>query len=484
MRKILKSIFVTGAFLLTATCSHASTLPTDMWEYIKQSLPDARQRFDSVIELPSGSLYIPLYPAQEIVNDEIKIEYTYPKTTTLKSLPEVVLFNNNFALMRATKNKNGTYSLTKNENLPLKVRLGIMPQDMLVPAGLELPDSLKILLGDLVIPSKDSGSLALDSEDFMADIDDKKAKNRIIKKNIKPIPELKNKKLFIGQNNSKFIAVYDIAKSDTIYELKLQGLPSKIVSSNKTKFAIVLYFLNKNADIIDLQDERIIAHIDFDDVAKDVVLDEEKNIAYISLPAAKKIYVVSMDSGRLEKEIKLNQSPDKLAISKNNKLLGFIDAGTQDIYTMDLASEDLVVRKIASTENISKIILGEDKIYAISRTANLLRAYSLADCSLADEELLSEKPIDVVMFEDKIYILCAKNGYINTYDTLKGEVIKTTELDNRGFYTKISKIPNTNFAFITGVDTKNFIYFNLETSEIVTKRQLNHDTHHVIMVDK
>ena len=484
MRNILKTFLVITAFLTLNTCSWASTLPKDMWEFIKQELPEAKQRFDSVIELPSGSLYIPLYPAQEIVNDAIKIEYTYPKTTTLKSLPEVAILNNNFVLMRATKNKNGTYSLTKNENLPFKVRLGIMPQDMLVPAGLELPESLKIILGDLIIPSKDSGKLALDDEDFFADIDDKKAKNRIIKKNIKPIPELKDKKLFIGQNNSKFVAVYDIAKSDTIYELKLQGLPSKIASSNSSKFAIVLYFLNKSADIIDLKDERIISHLNFDNIPKDVILDEEKNIAYISSPEAKKIYVVSMNSGRLEKEIKLNQAPDKLAISKNNKLLAYTDSKTQDIYTLDLSTEDFIVNRIARTENVSKIIIGDDKVYAISRTQNLLRAYSLADKSLQDEELLSEKPIDAILLDDKIYILCAKNGYINTYDTIKSEVIKTTELDNSGFYTRISQIPNSKFAFVTGVDTKNFIYFNLETSEITTKRQLDHDTHHVIMVDK
>ena len=472
------------ALLVTSTCSYASTLPNDLWDYIKQNLPEAKQRFDSVIELPSGSLYIPLYPVQEIVNDEIKIEYTYPKTTTLKSLPEVVIFNNNFVLMRATKNKNGGYTLTKNENLPFKVRLGIMPQDMLVPAGLEIPESLKIILGDLVIPSKDSGTLALDEEDFMADIDDKKAKNRIIKKNIKPIPELKDKKLFIGQNNSKFVAVYDMAKSDTIYELKLQGLPSKIVSSNSSKFAIVIYFLNKNADIVDLKEERIISHIDFDNVPKDVILDEEKNIAYISSPDAKKIYLVNMNSGRLEKEIKLSQSPDKLALSTNGNLLAFCDAQTQEIYTLDLTTEEFTVRKIARTDNVSKLIIGSDKIYAISRTQNLLRAYSLEDNSLADEELLSEKPIDAILLDDKIYILCAKNGYINTYDILKNEVIKTTGLDNDGFYTKITKIPNSKFAFVTGVDTKKFIYFNLETSEIANKRTLDHNTHHVIMVDK
>ena len=75
MRKFLKSFFVIVALIATATCSHASNLPTDMWNYIKQDLPDAKQRFDSVIELSSGSLYIPLYPAQEIVNknSELKI---------------------------------------------------------------------------------------------------------------------------------------------------------------------------------------------------------------------------------------------------------------------------------------------------------------------------------------------------------------------------------------------------------------------------
>ena len=69
--------------LVTSLCvfansAFASKLPDDVWSYVKTQLPTAQQRFDSVITLDNGLMYIPLYPPNLVNVDVIKSEYSYP----------------------------------------------------------------------------------------------------------------------------------------------------------------------------------------------------------------------------------------------------------------------------------------------------------------------------------------------------------------------------------------------------------------------
>ncbi|MBR1617711.1 hypothetical protein IJ670_06115, partial [bacterium] len=205
MKNILKTfVFILVLFVgFVGQKAEASKLPDDVWKYIRANLPDAQQRFDSVITLKGGLMYIPLYPPVQEPVENIAITYSYPAQQNLKQLPEVVLFNNGFSLLKVFKDKQGNYTLTKKEDLPIKVRLGLMPQDMLTPVGLKLPECLKLTLGDLLIPSKDVASLNLKEEE---------------KNQAKPSPysatvkssefiqtaEFKNLKTYINPKNSKF----------------------------------------------------------------------------------------------------------------------------------------------------------------------------------------------------------------------------------------------------------------------------------------
>ena len=97
--------------------------------------------------------------------EKIQIEYSYPNNQTLSQYPEVVLLNNGYSFLKVFKDEKGNYTLTKKDDLPIKVRLGLMPQDMLTPIGLKMPESLKLTLGDLLIPSKEEGTMTLSEED-------------------------------------------------------------------------------------------------------------------------------------------------------------------------------------------------------------------------------------------------------------------------------------------------------------------------------
>lgn len=473
--KLFISLFT---FVLLSQSAFASKLPIDVWEYIKEQLPSSTQRFDSVVVVSSDVMYIPLYPAQTNAVSTIKIEYTYPSGKTLKDKPEIVVFNNNFVLLKLFKDKNGDYTLTSYEDFPMKVKLGVMPQDMLVPPGLKMPENLKLVLGDLVIPSKEEGNLVFLNKDKNKSPSDSLMKNEFL-----PLNELKNKKTYITTSDSKFMFVYDDKSKSPLYELKLSSLPSKIVASNSTKFALVVYFANKNLEIIDLKNERILTQIPLEDEAKDVDIDVNTNMAYVSSQRANTIYCVDLNSARLAKAIKLEQSPSRLAVSSDGKTIVFVDGVSGELFNLKLGNE-AQVNPIAKTKNISKVMCDNNFIYALSRTQNKMYVYDRNTLVLVDEEKTNEKPVDAIMYQDKVCILCAKEGVLDVYDSAQKKVILSQQLDGDGFYSKITPIPDQNNILITGVNSKKFLIFNLDEMKLIKKQPAMIDVSNIVIMDK
>ena len=98
-----------GAFLMFAPAANASKLPNDVWNFVKGQLPQVQQRFDSVLTLSEDVMYIPLSPPSTTMVDEIKVEYAYPENKSLSELPEVVLLNNGYSLLKVFKDDKGNY---------------------------------------------------------------------------------------------------------------------------------------------------------------------------------------------------------------------------------------------------------------------------------------------------------------------------------------------------------------------------------------
>ncbi len=472
----IKVLLITMCLALINQCAMASRLPDDFWSYLQKIYPNSTQRFDSVVVLSDGTMYVPLYPAQTSEEKNIKVEYTYPLNRTPQTKPEVIIFNNNFVLLKLIKDKKGHYSITKNENLPIKVKLGVMPQDMLVPVGLQVPESLKIILGNLMIPEKNDNLITAATDTKIGTVKDKTGK-------IAPLNELRNKKALISNDMSKFVLVYDGEKKNPLYEVKLSGLPSKILASNKSKLALVMYFGSKTVEIVDLTNERTVSYINLDNTPKDADLDTVNNMAYVASANAASVYMIDLNAAKLVRTIKLEQAPEKIAISDNGKALAFIDRNTQKIYSLKEINGEYIAKYIADSRNLSRILYKKGKIYTVSRTENKLSVYNEEENILTDEIKLNEKPTDAVFFNDKIYILCSKDGIINVYDTISQKIVENIVLDNAGFYSKITIIPNQPNALITGIQTKKFLLLNLEKMMITKKQNADINVSNIIIVD-
>jgi len=463
----------------------AQKLPNDVFKYVKCYLPNVQQRFDSVLTLDNGIMYIPLYPPVDKTVDKIKVEYVYPSNTDLSKLPEVVLLNNGYSLLKVFKDTDGNYTLTKKDDLPLKVRLGLMPQDMLMPRGLKLPESLKLTLGDLLIPSKEDSSLVLKENEKEKNINRYALKVR--RNEFIPCNEFKNKKTLINPKNSKFISVFDNSSQNPLYELKLSSMPLKIVTSPKSKVALVLYWSGKTAEIISLEDENVVSQIQLEANATDVAINEKENLAYITSQNANAIYIVDFNSLQLTKVVKLDQKPSKIAYCELDDTISFFDEYSSKIYNVTRNMSDFVVQPMGSVNNIIKVISDIANIYAISRTQNELYVFDKVQGKLLNTVELDKKPTDAIMYGTKIFILCSKEGYLDVYDTLSNKIIDKVHLQkdaNSGFYSKITYIPSDKNIIITGINSKSYILYNLETMKTVKVQDSYIDVANILILDK
>lgn len=480
----LNALLAVSLCFLTGGQALASRLPDDVFEFIKKELPNATQRFDSVILLDANTMYVPLYPAEKATVDNIKIDYTYPNNQTLKQKPEVVILNNNYVLMKIFKDKKGNFTITKNENLPNKVKLGVMPQDMLVPTGFKIPESMKIIMGDLLIPNRGDNLLITTSDATLGNPDDEESAD------IVPMVELKETKTFIANNKTKFVLVYDKGGTVPLYEIKLSGLPNKIIASPKTKFALTMYFGNKTAEIIDLVNERVLTKIDFEDIPTDADLDVTSQIAYVTSAKANSIYMVDLNNASLAKTIKSDRAPSKISVSGSDGALIFNDKNNENIYIMDLKSGTYSIKKIANVKNLSKLLMKDGRILALSRTLNKAYIYRLNGfesenpAELIAEIDLAEKPTDALIYKDKAFILSSKEGVINIYDFNQNKMLETIALEKDGFYSKMTIIPNKSNAVVTGINTKKMIIIDLENNKMERKAKSDIDVADIVIIDK
>lgn len=490
----LKALIILALMMVFIQDAQASRLPENVWDYIKRELPRATQRFDSVIVLDENTMYVPLYPAQRNDVESLTINYTYPNKQTLKQKPEVVVFNNNFALLKIFKDSKGNYTITKKEDLPQEVKLGVMPQDMLVPTGLKVPESLKLIMGDLVIPNRGDNLLITTSDATLGDEEENSDSD------IVPIAQLSETKTFIANKKTKFVLVYDRGGKEPLYEIKLSGLPSKIIASPLTKFALTMYFGSKTAEVVDLVNERILTRIDFENIPSDADIDTTTQIAYVTSAKANSIYLVDLNSATLIKTIKLDRTPNKISVSGKDKMLVFNDKSNENLYIMDLSQDNYPIKKIANVKNLSRLLIGDNRIVAVSRTLNKAYIYkvngfepvketeetieAVEPVELISELDLAEKPTDALIYDNKAFILCSKDGIINVYDFETDSMLEPIALNSDGFYSKMTLIPNKDNAVVTGINTKKMIIIDLIHAKLEKRAKADIDVADIVIVDK
>ena len=247
-----KLILLSALAIVCSAPINAATIPADIQQVINKDFPKTTFRFDGMIILPDGTMYLPLFPAKIIKPEKLSIKQAYPSGKTLASKPNVVIFNNDFVLLKVLTDTHGNKTIYKMANPPLELRTGLLPQDMLVPKGLVIPENLKGIVGNLEVQTVNDPGIKVENSKPVVT-----ALNGSTLKTLAQIPQLKNKNFYVSSPYSKNIQVLNLGAKTPEYSLAQNNVPISMKAYDN-KFLLVTAYGKPSVDVISLADDQII----------------------------------------------------------------------------------------------------------------------------------------------------------------------------------------------------------------------------------
>ena len=541
MKKTIASAAL-SILLFSGMTAEAVMLPHSMRVYLFNNVAGTSVRFDGLVNLPNGTMYVPVIPSIEKKVDKLQVVYTYPTSKTINDEPEIIVFNNNFALLKILKDGKKC-TLTKYSELPDVVKTGVLPQDLLVPNGFFVYENLKGLLGNLEVPVVETKMEATaniqkpqQKISQTATPAKKVVKNR--KRVLKAVmpKELDNKMFLITNFDSNYLKVFLPGRPEPIYGLKLKGILKDVSVTPDKKYLLAAVFGKTQLDVADIRNEQIAKSIDLNAQPSEIVVDDINNKAYVLSYDGKSVYAINLDTMTIIEKVNLDASPYRMTLSSDGTQLAYADKNSDIVYVMKIDEEYKNV-PITKCKNIAKIVFGENnRLYILSRTKNelLVNDYNLDKPYVTGEEdedqgvvlqkklaantrrllggvailpqnsesddyqeIESEtatvkelslktgaKPTEMLLYKDKLFILCSGDNALCVFDTVSLKYSDDIKLPFKGFPRKITRIDNSNLAIISDADSKKYAIFNLDTDKITGVYPIDIPVHSITIIDK
>ena len=455
----VKNLFlILVVYCFTTVSAFATKLPDYIINTLNSELPKASVRFDGLVSLPDGTVYLPVLPSNPKKNPAGKVISTYPANKKLSQLPDVVLFDSNFALLKVIKNKNGRITVTDSKNIPFVIKTGLFPQDMLVPPGLVIPDDMKIMMGDLKIELTNSSV----NDIFKGHAETAKS-NKPSK--FVPVPYMAGKTLLVTTLDSKIV---NVIPSDSVvpkFALTLENLPKFIQPVCNDDYILVASAGKTYIDVADVKQEVLAKKIDLGYQPSEIILNSDKTKAYVAVADDQAIFVIDLKTMSLAEKIKIKGYPKNIAISSDDKIIVYLDKNTGDIYTLNL--DGTYLNSYAyNASNVSKMIVIDKNIYILSRTENELQVIDTEIKDIIFKQPLAKKPVDMLLIDNKIYILCAV-GEIDVFNLDDFSCNTLLKLPEVGFSKKLVRVDGSNVLLITNVTDKKYYVYDFVKNSVL-----------------
>jgi len=469
MRRFL---LVLLSMIITSTVTFAAKIPTEVQDYVSKTFPKTNFRFDGVVILPDTTVYLPLFPSKPVEVESLQVKSTIPTGKTLVQKPDIVIFNNDYVLLKVINQPDGKKTVLAPSTIPAEVTTGLLPQDMLVPRGLVIPENLKGIIGNLNIQMAENPGLKISVPQIKTGVNNA----------VTPALELKNKTFYIATGYSKNIQVINSENKSPSYALSQSYVPNDMKGYNN-EYLIVTSYGSPTINIISLADEDIIKQIHLATKPDEILIDNEKKIAYVSSAEGSSIYVVNLESMTLSKQIKINGMCEKLTLSDDGSKIFYFDKKTHEIWAIEL-DNNYLLKDIGKFPNVSKIAFNNNKIYITSRTKNHLAIIDYDTNGLIAEIPICEKPVDMISYENSVYILGATDNVVQVIDTQIDKLTDSIYLNTKGFSTNIDKIENTNLAIVSDSRASIYCVLDLTNKRVVKASAIEVPIRTIVVTDK
>lgn len=459
------SIVISAISICPAFCTE---LPQPIEAFIKQSFPTANIRFDGLVELPDGTQYLPVIPINIAkVDNPAEIIKTIPQKSSFLAKPDLILFANNYSLLKIIKKPNEQPTLISSNETPLTVKLGILPQDLVVPEDLAVPYDLKIITGDLKIPVKDS-----ENDVYYPDNKTTNPKNITKNKPENQIPaelkDLTNKVFYISNFRSNIINAVNPQTGRAEKTIELSSIPYNIALTDDGRYILASCMSADKISIIDTYNTTYVRDVPVGTFPTSIVVVPDINIAYVSNRDSSSVSALNLRTMEVIRTIPVTGMSVNLIFSNDNNALYYNDFTTGNIYEVDLNDIDKVT-PITQIDNISKIAQYGDNLYILSRADNKLTVYNLNDDKVTKTVDVGNKPVDlrILSNQNKILVLSAGDNALNIINPETYNIDKTIQLKSGSFPSGINIIPKTNRAVISYQDTYEVSIFDIDQETLL-----------------
>lgn len=464
-------------------------LPKPVVEFIRSKFPQANIRFDGYVELPDKTAYLPVLPLiYENSDKPLEVTQTIPAGQDFSARPDMVLFSNNLALLKIIRKGKEPPTVITSTQMPLKVKLGILPQDLVVPTDLVLPVELKVILGDLKIPLKEKTDTADDIAFYNRKNTNKPEKqvNFIVKtsKNAYSPPELKflnKKKLYTINSRDNKLYVLNPATGRVNKTIQLPSVPLNMAVTPDKRYILAAGSTVDKVFVVDTVNNEFIKSIEVGKFPSSIICIPEINKAYVANKFSSTVSEIDLTNMQVTREIPVIGSPDNLIMSDNNIFIYYNDYATGNIYRYNPATGEAI--NLFHDKNIAKIEKFGDYIFSLSRTENTLSVFDNKTGETISRIEVKEKPVDFQILDKKneILVLCAGSDELKVIDMTKFEVINTVPLKTSGFPGKI--ILGENRVIITDYDSYEMVIYDTDTKAVSTSIPVEHIIGSIVIID-
>lgn len=467
MRKFLTGICLS---MLMCTTAFGTEVPKSIQDFINKDFPESKFRFDGAILLPDNTMYLPVNPAKMENPEELAIKSSYPENMKLKQKPDMVILNNNYVLLKVI-NTNGKKTVINLMDVPAELQSGLLPQDILLPKGLVLPENLKGIIGNLDVSVTQETGLRINNT---------RKKNK--KYETTPVEPLEGKSFYISTGSNKNIQVIHTNTKNPEYALEQDYVIYDLKAYND-EFLFVTYFDYKVLNIISLMDEKVIKQIKFDTYPEQILIDKNNKLAYITSGTDSSVYVISLETMTLKRQLKINGMCEKFTLSQDGTKMFYVDRKTNDIWTIEL-DNNYKLTNIGRFPNVSKIAYANDKIYIISRTKNRLAIVDYNTKEYITEFDVSEKPVDLLAYNDDLYILGAQENIVEVLNTKEDIITDKLFLNTNAFATNLTPIANSNLIMVTNAMSGLYSVIDTDLKEIIKTSPIDVPVREIVITNK
>ncbi len=458
----------------------ASEIPKAERAVLEKTFVGMKVRFDGMIELKDGTKYIPVYPIRtNLVENEPKIVKTIPSGKKLANKPDFFMFDTNFAFFKVI-NKNGVTTIISGSNVPQEIKMGLLPQDLLVPVGFQIPSEYRIMIGDLVIP-------VTPSEEYKEIYVSKTAiKNSPVEP--KTVSKLPNGTIFYATSfNTPSLMALNASNGQLYKKIDFSSIPSDFKMVRNGNYMLLTTTSKPKLYVIDANKCEVLKEVEIGKKPSSIAISEVDGVAYVANKADGTISVIDLKDMSVKETIDVLGNPSFLTLSYNEKQLYYLDGTTGTVYALINTPNyftPYVSSPLFKSNNIKEIQFLNNKLYTFNRSSNELEVFYTEGTSKQKELLkltyLQDEEKEKKRLEEKKINLFDKNlTKKEKYNLVLDKLLRRNEEEVTQKHTPIYeeirvlqnddlKISNEQFSID---DTESFIQKQLKTDEILDKEK-------------